>query len=384
MKCSVISLFIVFTFALTPLQLQAAESVPLKNIVWERYFGQADYSYTSRAINMSAKDNTLYIAGPVELPYKTKIQKRGLYIRWVNKAGESITNIHLSESYPEIGKLIEVNAVNSLRNNGMVAAVTNESGKSFLVNIDKSGKISINNKLEPESKISKMVSNQDGSFLLIGRELFKELVIKTDSSGKEQWRKVFDRGRNDIIIDAVSIDGGGFLLIENSGKIEQFFMGESDLFVARYDAKGERVNERYLPGRYGSIARGKDGNYVIVYDKSATAEQDIWVQAYDKNLNPLWSQKVISTKFGLERFKIAALANGNYLVVGTVDGKPWVTYLDTTGAKKWDYLSTEKEVGVGLDLAVDGNDCYLVSSIITLNAEKAMINKVKVIKFQPQ
>jgi hypothetical protein len=42
---------------------------------------------------------------------------------------------------------------------------------------------------------------------------------------------------------------------------------------------------------------------------------------------------------------------------------------DSTGAKKWDYLSIEKRICVGLDLVVDGNDCYLVP-IITLNAEK--------------
>ena len=383
MKYFAVFLFIIISLLLLPFSLNAAESGTLKTIIWERYFGQ-EKNYSSSAIGWSAKNKNLYISGQVALPHKTKKQNQGLFVWEVSKTGEMTANILMSETYPEIGKLLEVTAVNSFKNSSIVAAVTNENGKHFLVNIDKSGKVTIAKKFEPEVEITKIISNQDGSYLLIGRESLKELVIKTDASGKDLWRRVFDRGRNDMINDAVSIDSGGFLLIENSGKVEKFFMGESDLFVARYDSKGERVNERYLPGRYGSIARGKDGNYVIVYDKSATAEQDIWVQAYDKNLNPLWNQKITTIKFGLERFKIAALANGNYVVAGSVNGKPWVTYIESNGAKKWDYLSTDKEFGVGLDLVADGNDCYLVSTIITLNAEKAMINKIKVIKFQPQ
>lgn len=337
-----------------------------------------------KAIALSSKDNNLYISGPVSLPYKTKKQNRGIFAWEVIKAGELITNIQLPESYAEIGKLLDIKSINNFKNNNLVAAIKNESGESFLINVNKVGKVTVMRKLEPDVEISKIVSNQDGTYILIGSKSLKPLVIRTDGSGKEIWRKFFDRGRNDMIIDCISIDSGGFLLIENSGKVEKFFMGESDLFVARYNSKGEKVNERFLPGRYGSITRGKDGNYAIVYDKSATAEQDIWVQAYDKNLNPLWNQKITTIKFGLERFKIVGLANGNYVVAGSVNGKPWVSYLDSTGAKKWDYLSNEKEFGVGLDLAADGNDCYLVSTIITLNAEKAMINKVKVIKFQPQ
>lgn len=374
---------IMLILVLTPFRLHAAEIGALKTIIWERYLGHDNYNYSNKAIALPVKDNNLYISGPVALPYKTKKQNQGLFVWEVNKSGEMATNVLLSESYPEIGKLLDVSALSSSKSN-IIAAVTNEGGKHFLVSVDKAGKVAIAKSHEPEVEITKIIPNQDGSYLLIGRESIKELVIKTDASGKELWRKAFERGRNDMIVDGISLEGGGFLLIENSGKVEKFFMGESDLFVARYDSKGERVNERYLPGRYGSIARGKNGNYVIVYDKSATAEQDIWVQAYDKNLNPLWNQKITTIKFGLERFKIVSLANGNYVVAGSVNGKPWVSYLDSTGAKKWDYLNTEKEFGVGIDLVADGNDCYLVSTIITLNAEKAMINKVKIIKFQPQ
>ncbi len=384
MKNNYVYFIVLMTFAIMPFSLQAAEVWSQKNIIWERSFGQDGYSYTKMAVFLSSNDNNLHISGPVTLPYKIKKQNKGLFVWEVNKSGEMLTNILLSETYQEIEKLLEVADITSFKNNRIVAAVTNENGKQFLANINKLGKVTVVKNLEPEVEILKIISNKDGSYLLIGRDSLKELVIKTNASGTELWRKVFERGRNDMVVDGIGIEGGGFLLIENSGKVEKFFMGESDLFVARYDSRGERVNERYLPGRNGSIARGKDGNYVIVYDKSATAEQDIWVQAYDKNLNPLWNQKITAIKFGLERFKIVSLANGNYVVAGSVNGKPWVSYLDSTGAKKWDHLSTEKEFGVGVDLVADDNDCYLLSTIITLNAEKAMINKVKVIKFKPQ
>lgn len=379
-----VHLLTLFLVVFIPFNLHAGNNSELKTFVWKQHFGHDTYSYTSKAIALSTKDHKLYITGQVALPYKTIKQNQGLFFWEVSKSGEMATNVLLSESYPEIGKLLDINAISNSINGRVIASVTNEGSKTFLVNINKAGSVTIVNKLKSEVEIQKIIQYQDGSYLLIGRESLKELVFKIDASEKELWRKVFDRGRNDMIVDCISLDGGGFLLLENSGKVEKFFMGESDLFIARYDSKGVKVNERYLPGRYGSLTSSKDGNYVIVYDKSATAAQDIWVQAYDKNLNPSWNQQITTSKFGLEKFKIAALANGNYVVAGSINGKPHVTYLDSTGAKKWDYLSSDKEFGVGLDLVADGNDCYLVSTIITLNAEKAMINKVKVIKFKPQ
>jgi hypothetical protein len=68
------------------------------------------------------------------------------------------------------------------------------------VNIDKAGKITVVKKFESEVEITKNYPESDSTYLLIGRN-FKELVIKTDASGKELWRKAFDRGRDDMIVD---------------------------------------------------------------------------------------------------------------------------------------------------------------------------------------
>lgn len=378
----VLTVLMLLTIALVPLRIHAADGAELKTSIWERYLGQATYSYTNKAVALSI--NSLRVSGSISPPYKSKKENIGSFICEVKTTGVAGECIEFSELHPDIGKLIEITSTIMKNDDTLIAAVKNEKEKYFLIDIDNGGKISVAKRFETDFAVTKMVSDKKGSYIVFGNKIGKPVGIKTDALGKEVWRKSFDRGRDDMVTDCLAMDDGGFMLVESSGKTHQFYMGESDLFVVRYDTRGDKVAERYLPGRNGRITKGKDGKILLVYDKSATAEQDIWVQAYDRGLNPVWAQKVASAKLGFESFKVAALANGNYVVAGSVNGKPLVTYISSSGSKKWEYFSTSKEFHTGVDLIAQGNDCYLVSSIITLNAEKALINKIKVHKFQPE
>jgi hypothetical protein len=78
------SLLMILSIALTPFSVNAAENSTLKTIILERYFGQDNYNYKSRTTALSAKDKSLYIAGQVALPHKTKKQNSGLFA-WGNQ-----------------------------------------------------------------------------------------------------------------------------------------------------------------------------------------------------------------------------------------------------------------------------------------------------------
>jgi len=91
---------------------------------------------------------------------------------------------------------------------------------------------------------------------------------------------------------------------------------------------------------------------------------------------------IATTKFGLEKFKIISLAQGSYVTSGPINGKPWVSYIDSSGIKKWDFEGKEMGFAIEFDLGSNGRDCFIVSSVIVLDEKSKPSNTVRVIKFR--
>jgi hypothetical protein len=340
-------------------------------------------SYQSKAVNFARNSSQLYVSGTSSLATRDSNRNEGIWMWRVNTIDGTISEIELKNVKNVPIKIFDVQCLQNTNNGTIVAVITAGNDQPMLVRIDVNGEINLLKKLATESDISSIIPTIDNMLLLIGHKSLNSFIIKINDNGTEIWTKEFNRGKHENFVDGIATNDGGFILIENSGKFEKLFMGECSLFVSKFDSNGNKVDERFLPGRYGSIAQGKDGRFAVVYDKKADSSQDIWVQAYDKQLSPLWSQNITTTKLGFEKFKAAGLTNGNYVISGTVKGKPWVTYLDSNGTKKWDYLSVSKDFENGIDILANGDDCYLISTVMRFNADKALNNYVKAVKFRP-
>lgn len=339
-------------------------------------------NYQSKIIHFNGSKSHLYVSGISSLAIRNIKQNQGIWIWKLNTVDGTISETEFKTIENKTTKIVDIQSIQNMNNSNMIAVVTTENGQPLLVNISIDGEIKLITKLSREKSISKVIVTSDSKLILIGHQSLKSFATKINDAGIEEWSKVFDRGQNGVFIDGIATNDGGFILTENSGKFELFFIGESNLFVTKFDANGNKVDEKFFLGRYGYVAKGNTGTFAVVYDKKTDSSQEIWVQAYDNNLNPLWSQKITGTKFGLERFKIANLVNGNYVVAGSVNGKPWVTYLGSGGVKKWDYLSTYQDFENSIDIATNGNYAYLVSTVIRLNSDKALNNKIKLMKFK--
>ena len=340
-------------------------------------------SYKSRAVHLDIRSSQLYILGISSLATKDIKHNQSVWMWTLNTIEGTISETKLKNDKNDSIKIFDIQCLQNTDNGNLIAVITTGNEQSNLVSINHDGKVILIKKLDMESKFSKILPTIDNNLILVGHKSLKSSVLKIDVNGNEIWSKVFDREKHESFVDGIPTSDGGFILIENSGKYEKFFMGESDLFVTKFDSNGNKVDERFLPGRYGSIAQGKDGGFAVVYDKKADSSQDIWIQAYDKQMRPLWSHNITTAKLGLGKFKAAGLANGNYIVAGTVNGKPWVTYLDSNGTRKWDYLSASTDFENGIDIVANGDYCYLISTVIRLNADKALNNYIKVVKFRP-
>lgn len=340
-------------------------------------------SYQSKAAHLNTSRSQLYVSGISSLTIGDRKHNQGFWIWGINTIDGTISKFELKSIKNDSIKIFDVQCLQNTNDGGIIAIISTGNDQSILLRINADGDVISINELASEVNVTKIISTGDNKFILIGSKSLKCFAMKINNNGTEIWTKVFDRGENETFVDGIAAKDGGFILIENSGTFEKLFMGESNLFVTIFDSNGNKIDERFLSGRYGSIAQGKDGGFVVVYDKNADSSQDVWVQSYDNLLSPLWSKNVTTIKLGLGKFKAVGLANGNYVVAGSVRGKPWVTYLDSNGTKKWDYLSVSKDFENSIDIVASGDDCYLISTVMRINADKALNNYVKVVKFRP-
>lgn len=383
MKISAV--FISMMIFTTAIASYASDVVTLSKTIWERNFGDADYMYQNKAMAFSSKDSALFIAGTYSTSGKgipTKVD--GIWIWKINDAGERAMDVRLKNIPDKESKYINVESMAISDNSDIFLVARLDNGQAELVKLNTEGKVLFSNKLDKGRHIVKIIPISDNKFLLIGYQSLDSLIMKIDASGEVLSDNVFDFGQTDMSIDGIATEEGGFVLIENSGKAEKLFMGASDIWMTKYDSIGQKVFEKSFPGRYGSIARSKNGSYAVAYDKSGAASQDIWVKAINKDFITLWDVKVTETNFGLERFKIASLTNGDYMATGPINGRPWVSYISSTGVKKWDFSGKTMDVAVGTDFISKDNSCFIVSSVVAVNEQFKLINKIRVIKFQPE
>jgi hypothetical protein len=358
----------------------------LPSVAWERVFGEGDLQYENETLKLFAKPEELFLVGSATKFAHSTLKQEGIWGWKIDGAGHKKTEITLK--HLKMGKsVIDLKSVKSIvvcPDETIMLLSKSYFGEALLVKMNFKGEILFSIKLDTDKKPTKILETTDDAYLLIGEEKGFPLVIKVDTMGNELWAKTYTRHKYGRFIDAIADTNGGFILVENSGASNESMTDACDVFVSKYTASGESVNERYILGRYGNVCIGQN-TLVLLYDKSHTTAHDYWVQAFDKDLSPLWDQNVTSNTFGFYQYKIAALPDGGYIIAGSTEatGKTSLTYLDYKGVIKWRYSSNPQSV-FATDIACSTSGCYLVQSITTLRARETEIRKIKVTKFQPQ
>lgn len=378
----IFAILILFGLIISPAVFVNASDIGKLPTVWDNKYGDEMYAYENRTTAFSPTDNTLYIAGIYSLYDRNKKNIEGIWIWKINAAGEKVVDLRLKNPADDTKKYLNVEALAITSNEDIILIAKMRGGRINLIKLNSVGEILLSKELKSERDISRIIPTADNKFLLIGHEKFNSLLMKIDANGEILWEKINDRGKDDMFVDGIATEDGGFILIENSGKSAQFLLTSSEMWITKFDSKGEKITEKSFPGRHGSIVRGKDGNYAIAYDKSETAKQDIWAKAVDKDLNEKWNTNITSTDFGLESFKVGSLTNGDYIVAGPIMLRPWVSYIDASGVKKWDFHNKANEPASGPDFISKDDNCFIISSVVAITGDK-ITNKVKVIKFRP-
>jgi hypothetical protein len=165
----------------------------------------------------------------------------------------------------------------------------------------------------------------DGGYILTGwtmsygpGPLLNAWLAKTDSQGNQQWNKAFGGTDSDIAYSVQQTNDGGYIL---AGETDSFGAGLIDMFLVKTDSSG---NEQWAKTFGGSgrdycysVQQTLSGGYILAgYTRSYGAgDDDVWVVKTDSMGNKVWDETFGGTSSDVG-YSIQQTTEGGYILTG--------------------------------------------------------------------
>ena len=351
---------------------------------WEKYFGDNRNWYEHDAV-AAAPTGELFIGVNSKEAFTEKLSAPRVWR--FNQNGErtadlEVKNLNLagSDIHPE---RLRFAGLSISQDGSILAVLTDRTSQLLLVKMDPSGTVFFAKPVPVKQtifdlRIGKVLWAEDHLFLT-GHHAFDAYVAKVELTAEVAWERRVDRGRMEMFVDGIVTEDGGILLVANMGQYDMFRNGPSEAWLSKFSATGVEVRTPAFVGRYGSLARSS-GNYWLVYDKSNTAGQDIWVKVLGPDLKQITTSKIISTKVGFTHFRIAPSASGGCVVVGEDDDQPYMAALAPSGNVVGSLTQSHSSSAVQFDLVAAGENFFVVSSPFVEDERHKSSRKVDLMK----
>jgi hypothetical protein len=195
-------------------------------------------------------------------------------------------------------------------------------------------------------------------------------LVKTDSSGNQQWNRTYGETGNDYARSVVQTADGGYAL---AGYTESFDMNsEDDFWLVKTDSSGNQQWNKTYGGRqyyrdYGDIAwsmvQAGDGGYVLAgltWSYGIGGNGDFWLVKTDSFGNVQWNMTYGGGDYDYALSVIQA-GDGGYVLAGLtysfgVNGDFWLVKTDSFGNQQWNktYGGTKTDYASSIIQANDG------------------------------
>jgi hypothetical protein len=195
-------------------------------------------------------------------------------------------------------------------------------------------------------------------------------LIKTDSTGNEQWNKTFGGDDDDRAYSMLVTPDGGYIIV---GETETFGLGgnfEPDVWLIKTDSSGiEQWNRTYhynVENRGQSIEQTADGGYIILGYTGTVGWEDYSKDVLLIKTNNIGDEEWNMSTGGVDLYDAGISVNqttdGGYLLVcrtksyGTGKRDVWILKVNETGV--YDFTSgilTSTNLPSGIDALSPGN-----------------------------
>ncbi len=217
---------------------------------------------------------------------------------------------------------------------------------AWLVKTDSSGEEEWNRTfgglLEDEAMAVRQTG--EGGYIIAGRTdsyaTQKDIwLIKTDSSGEEEWNKTFPGFQFDVLRSLILTEDEKYIFIGEIG--DQRY---SDLLLVKTDDSGNEVWNETLGGTVGDYSHAvyqlQDGYIIAGHKCESKTRCDGWLAEMDSEGNETWNRT-----FGGKDFDAASsiqqTSGGEFIIAGFTrsfgEGRNdmWVVKTNSTGEEEW-------------------------------------------------
>jgi hypothetical protein len=307
---------------------QSASFTP-PSIEWNRTYGVG----TSPLCGIQTEDGGYAISGSIQLPEGTT----GYLIKT-----DSSGNVQWNKTYGEVSF---VGSVVQSQDGGFAMVGFGKIGGLLLVKADSEGNMEWNRTYfsgEGDDRASSIIQTSDGGYAIVGTMVGLHMpnrywLIKTDSSGNEQWDRGYGESGLDSAFSGIQTKDGGYAIVGKSG----FY----DSLLINTDSSGNMQWNQTYGGitQIQSILQTGDGAYTLA-GSVGDSVSDFWLARADSLGNMQWNRTYGGAGDSYAESLIQT-SDGGYAMVGSTDldsSVPvaggfgvWVVKTDSEGNLQW-------------------------------------------------
>jgi len=168
-------------------------------------------------------------------------------------------------------------------------------------------------------------------------------IVKTDSSGNEEWSKTFGGERDDWARSVIQTSDGGYAL---AGGTDSYGAGGEDFWIVKTDSSGNEEWSKTFGGADSSgaesIVQTSDGGYALagVTMSYGAGGVDFWIVKAESSGNEEWSKTFGGADYDFAE-SIVQTSDGGYALAGSTESYGaggfdfWLVKTDSSGNEEW-------------------------------------------------
>ncbi len=223
-----------------------------------------------------------------------------------------------------------------------------------------------------------VVQTSDGGYIIISYIKYSRanrdiILTKTDSSGVEQWTKKIGGSYNDSGYSVVQTSDGGYIV---TGYSYSYGGSDYDIILIKTDSSGVEQWTKTIGGSnsdYGmSVVQTSDGGYIVTgYSTSyGGSDRDIILIKTDSSGVEQWT-KTIGGSYDDSGYSVVQTSDGGYIVTGSsysyggADNDIILIKTDSSGVEQWTKTIGGSNSDYGMSVVQTSDGGYIVTGYST-------------------